>query len=69
MVLVGHIEDLSPISFGFQQVSMGKLIEFFADRVAGDAKLFCKFPKVGSRLRIKEKPDKQFNSGFRGYEP
>lgn len=43
---------------------MGQLIEFLAHRVAGDAEFFGKFPKVGSCLGIKEKPDKEFDSGF-----
>ena len=43
---------------------MGKLIELLADRVAGDAELFGKSPKIRSRLRIEEKTDKQLDSGF-----
>lgn len=43
---------------------MGKLVELLADRVAGDTEFFRKLPQIRSRLRVKEKADKEFDSSF-----
>ena len=63
MILICHVEDLASVSLGFQQVSLGELVELLSDRVGGDPELLGEFPKIGSRLRIEEKADKQLDTG------
>jgi len=64
MVFICHVEDLTSVFFGFQEVSKGKLVELLANRVGGDAEFLGKLPEIRSCLRVEEKADKELDTSL-----